>query len=581
VQYVAFDIETHLIKKVGDVTTMLTPRPVCLTWATTGAARLLDRAAGYFWLRGALKDPDITLIGANVVFDLGCYCAEYPDLLPLVFIAYGAGRIRDVQMRQALIDIAHGELKFRMLGGRLKPAKRSLAALAEYWMDVELAKDGTPRLGYGDLDGVPIEEWPEDAKTYALKDASTTLDVWLLQDQHINEVTGIWNTRHLPPLADEAHQNRAAWALHLMSVWGVRTDPAMVGQLDSKLMQEHTAATLTLVRAGIVRPDKGTKDMKALRARVESAYRAIGLPAPLTEAGAVSVSADSLEGLRLATVEAGLPVDTVLKTWEDTASNAAIRTHWLPALRVGAVWPVCCQYRSPMETGRTSSSAPNMQNPPKAGGVRECFIPRPGYVYAGADYDTLELRTLAQECLEMVGRSAMADALRAGRDLHLELAAELMGIPYAQAEALYNAGDATVIERRDLAKIANFGFPGGMVAKSFKAHCARFGVIIDLAEAERLHAAWKRAWPEMDVYFRLIKGMVGWDPEGGTIVQSMSRRVRGCVTYTAACNSRFQGRAADGAKKDSAMQAVRTASWPSSTPMVKPARPMPKSAPVR
>jgi hypothetical protein len=334
-----------------------------------------------------------------------------------------------------------------------------------------------------------------------------------------------------------------------MSVWGVRTDPAMVGQLDSKLMQEHTAATLTLVRAGIVRPDKGTKDMKALRARVESAYRAIGLPAPLTEAGAVSVSADSLEGLRLATVEAGLPVDTVLKTLEDTASNDAIRTHWLPALRVGAVWPVCCQYRSPMETGRTSSSAPNMQNPPKAGGVRECFIPRPGYVYAGADYDTLELRTLAQECLEMVGRSAMADALRAGRDLHLELAAELMGIPYAQAEALYNAGDATVIERRDLAKIANFGFPGGMVAKSFKAHCARFGVIIDLAEAERLHAAWKRAWPEMDVYFRLIKGMVGWDPEGGTIVQSMSRRVRGCVTYTAACNSRFQGRAADGAKE--------------------------------
>jgi DNA polymerase I-like protein with 3'-5' exonuclease and polymerase domains len=67
--------------------------------------------------------------------------------------------------------------------------------------------------------------------------------------------------------------------------------------------------------------------------------------------------------------------------------------------------------------------------------VRECFVPRRGYVFAQADYGILELRALAQVLLAMFGKSAMAEALQAGRELHLEMAARLLSIPYEEAVA--------------------------------------------------------------------------------------------------------------------------------------------------
>lgn len=49
---------------------------------------------------------------------------------------------------------------------------------------------------------------------------------------------------------------------------------------------------------------------------------------------------------------------------------------------------------------------------------------RPGTVLVGADLDTVELRALAQSCLEILGYSEMAAALLRGEDLHLAPAAE-------------------------------------------------------------------------------------------------------------------------------------------------------------
>jgi hypothetical protein len=87
-----------------------------------------------------------------------------------------------------------------------------------------------------------------------------------------------------------------------------------------------------------------------------------------------------------------------------------------------------------------------------------------------------------------------------------------------------------------------------MVPRTFVEYAAGYGVKITLQLAEQLHTNWKRKWPEMERYFTIIKGMIG--PAGtGTIVQSGSKRIRGDVGFCAAANSRFQGRAADGAKE--------------------------------
>jgi DNA polymerase-1 len=536
---VAFDTETHRIKPG-----MLAPRLVCLSWADeAGACALLNREDGLAWFRAHISDPDVMLVGANVYFDLAVLAAEDAALVRPIFEAARDGRVRDAQLRQKMIDVARGERKFRYTRGKMSPAKVSLKALCAYWLGIELEKENTPRLDYYRFDGLPISAYPPDAHDYAIKDAVVTMKVWQSQDAAIHDSASPWKVRRLPVLHDETHQNRAAWALHLMSVWGLRCDAEYVDKLVDALRTERVAIEQALVAAGIMRSD-GSKDMKKLQGKVDAWFRNAGQIAPRTDpskkfpSGQVKTDKETLE----------MTSDPDLLILAAGLENEKILTNWVKHMEAGALHPLCPRYDSLLETGRTSAQDPPIQTPARKGGVRESFVPRAGWTYAFADYDTLELRTLAKECEELVGYSAMADALRRGEDLHLAMAAQMMGISYADALARKKNGDVDVAEKRQLCKIANFGFPGGMVPRTFREYARGYGVEISESMAQALHDTWKRSWPEMERYFTIIKGMIG--PSGeGTIVQSKSLRIRGMVHFCAACNTRFQGRAADGAKE--------------------------------
>jgi DNA polymerase I-like protein with 3'-5' exonuclease and polymerase domains len=180
--------------------------------------------------------------------------------------------------------------------------------------------------------------------------------------------------------------------------------------------------------------------------------------------------------------------------------------------------------------------------------IREAFVPRKGWVYAFADYSGLELATLAQVCLDVLGHSEMAEALKRGEDLHLALGADMLGITYAEAKARMKAGDAEMKHYRQQAKPAGFGFPGGLGADSFREYAEAYGVILTLQQAKELKDAWFRKWPEMRDYFAWI----GQLTEGGRpppIVQIRSGRLRGDASYCAVANGMFQGLAAEGAKE--------------------------------
>jgi DNA polymerase-1 len=536
-----FDLETHLVKPG-----MLVPRMVCLTWASATDTGIMLRFEALAWLHRRLTDGSI-LVGHNITYDLAVACAEDESLIPLIFAAYEAGRIRCTEVQQYLIDIARGEGAFRRTRGQTRKANTSLKELVWHWKGQELPKEGTWRLRYHELDGKSLEEWPDEAIMYPLRDAREAYDIDALQRTYAFGAATPWTAKQVPPLNDAANQNRAAWALHLASVWGVRTDPTKVHALEDALEAEHNSAVKILQKDGIVRAD-GTTDTKLLRARVVAAYAAIHKEVPRTPPskkfpdGQVQISAAVLN----ATSDGGLLVKGALHECEN------IRSNWLLAgwggLRSGTQVPICARYKPVLETGRVSCSQPNMMNPPRGGGVRDCFVPRPGWVFAGADYDTLELRTLAQACLEMVGWSALADALNAGADPHLGLAAVLMGISDAEAARLYAEGDKNVEDWRQLCKIANFGFPGGMVPLTFQEYAEGYGRVITLDVAKRLYAGWHKRWPEMDHYFKRIKAMLPWRGRG-TIVQLQSLRVRGDVGFCQAANTFFQGRAADGAKE--------------------------------
>lgn len=538
---VSVDWESHLIRMtpIGkkSISHMLAPRGVCMSFSDdSGASGLLVREDALGMLRRLLGDPSVTsetdlplVVGANIPFDFGVAASDEPELLPLVFQAYARGNVVDVQTRQGLIDIANGDIEFRRKGATVTKAERSLAALAQHWLGEKLDKsEDTWRMRYSELDGLPVEEYPPAAAEYAVKDSVKTLEIFEAQERYLGG-----------EIPDELPQNRAAWALHLMSAWGARTDGLAVRALRVELEAERDKAHAILRPVGIV-DESGKRNMEAIYARVEAA---LGERTPRTTTGKPSTDEETL-------ISTG---DPLLITLAKSMKGAKVLSTYLPALEAGTLYPICARYNVLVDTGRTSCSNPNMQNPPRAGGVRSCFVPRPGFVFGGADYDTLELRALAQVCLDVLGESELASALCAGEDPHLSLAAELLGISYPDALARYKAGESLVEEMRQLCKIADFGFPGGMAADTFVEYAAGYEingapVVVTHEQAVELRNGFFRRWREMRRYFDFVAACIDGGIGDVRVTQIRSGRVRGDVSFTSCANGFFQGLAADGAK---------------------------------
>jgi DNA polymerase I len=104
------------------------------------------------------------------------------------------------------------------------------------------------------------------------------------------------------------------------------------------------------------------------------------------------------------------------------------------------------------ETGRLSSTNPNLQNipvrTPLGREIRSAFTTDPGWMLVSCDYSQVELRILAH----ISGEPALADAFRRGEDVHRATAAEVFGMAPADVDR------AT----RDRAKAVNFGIVYGI-----------------------------------------------------------------------------------------------------------------------
>ena len=238
-------------------------------------------------------------------------------------------------------------------------------------------------------------------------------------------------------------------------------------------------------------------------------------------------------------------------------------------------------FRTMMETGRTSMVGAIRQNMPKAGGVRECIVPRPGYVFVQCDYSQIELLALAYVIDSLFKReSSLTLAIRSGVDCHLALAChpllglgltydvakahrkegnrllELAGSDRSEAECASPLYDWALFDRiekaRFNAKAANFGFPGGMMPRKFLITAKKQGVVLTLEQATALRLAWLETWPEINAYFEWAKGMTSGNRtarvrhlDGGA---DEAGHWRGGCGYTQLCNTLFQGLCARGAK---------------------------------
>jgi len=523
---VAIDTETSLIKPG-----VLAPPLACVSFAYFDTLRK-DYANGILhhttairdvrtWLEGAANFNDVMIVGHNIAYDLAVLGSHDPSLLPLIFAALERGNIDDTLIREQLINIEDGTFWQR----RTKRGAYSLLGLVEkYLPDFGMSKgEDTYRLKYGALISEPLREWPEEAIDYARKDALATLLVFRKQGENVT------NSRE---------QTRAAFALHLMSCWGVVTDPGKVSEFVEGIEDVMSAHREKLTLSGLMRAD-GTKDTARIKERVKSSAKAARREVKLTGKGNVSMDEETLSGTG----------DPDLALLVEFTKAQKLDSVWKRFLQQGAnpSTPVQARFHCLVETGRTSCSGPNLQNPHRAAGLRECFVPRRGYLFAACDYSTLELCTLAQVTTWLFGGSVMADKLREGVDLHLHFAAQILGISYEEALKRQKEKDPEIKQTRQTAKAANFGYPGGMGANSFRSFAKGYGLNLSEKQAGKLKEDWFLAWPEMRDYFRFIHTTIG--DEIGTIEQFVSKRKRGGVRFTQACNSMFQGLAADGAKE--------------------------------
>jgi len=140
--------------------------------------------------------------------------------------------------------------------------------------------------------------------------------------------------------------------------------------------------------------------------------------------------------------------------------------------------------------------------------------------------------------------------LNAGHDPHLSVASEIIHMPYEDCVALKKRED--VNDARQLGKVANFGIPGGLGIRSLVLYAKRPPYNMDITEdeARALKANWMKAYPEMVEYFAMIDKYTRENGTDGTafIEHAFTRRIRGLVPYTVACNTSFQGLIGDAAK---------------------------------
>lgn len=568
---VAIDSETHPIKP-GCVA----PRMVCVTVDSDEGPQIMLREDGVEKWRRLLEDDGIEIVGHWVFFDLAVAAAEDPSLLPLIFRAIDRGRVHCTKIRQMIIDNAEGRLKFTWNEETNEWKKQSyhLHVLILRWLhkNVEAKKKGDDiwRLRFNELENVPLHKWPKDATQYALDDAIDDLEIFTKQEAYCAP-HGLPGGRQ-----GEAWQTQAQWALYLAGAWGVRTERRAVKKLKEEVTKEYREHVKTAQKWGLIRKGvKESRNMAAIREAVSAWYGSHDRPMKWTDGGKKGIPQIATDREQLTDVECVCGLDFKGHHEDDiTCEEDGIHrglwavaevvrlqkllSTYIRALERGTEVPINSSYNAIVESFRTSCSqgmkidgvplGTNLQNPPRKHGVRECFIPRPGNVFVFCDFDTLEMLTLAQVCLDLFGYSYIAEAAKAGRDFHLDFAADMLGISYEEAERRLRAGDQEIADTRQFCKIANYGFAGGMGWRTFVKYAKGFGTIISPAMAKRLHAGFRKKWREMNDYFAYVGSLIGNRNRVPVVVDPKSGLYRGQVTYCATANHFFQHRAAMGAK---------------------------------
>ena len=376
-----------------------------LPWETVRAA-----------LQPIFADPKTAKVAHNASYDLG------------MLARYGlnvAGELVDTMVAEWLIDPGSRGLGLKDLAWtRLKTEMTPISAL------IGAGKNQIT------MDKVPAET----AGAYAGADAAMTLRLAeiLLPELEQKGLTSLFRDVEMPLVP----------VLVAMEAAGVKVDVPLLRQMSVDLTRR-----LRELEGEIQEIAGYAFNVNSTQQLADVLFGKLGLPTAglkKTQAGAYSTAADVLEGLRgqheiIELILEQRQLSKLIGTYVDA----------LPGLvnpRTGRLHTSFNQAGA--ETGRLSSTNPNLQNIPIRTDVgreiRRAFIAETGNVLLSADYSQVELRILAHIC----GDEYLLAAFARDEDIHASAAAKVYNIPLSQVTK----------EQRSVAKMMNFATSYGVTA---------------------------------------------------------------------------------------------------------------------
>lgn len=537
----------------------MAPRIACLSLdgPQMGGAVLIPTPEARDVFKWALQFPQVW---HNAGFDLCCALAWW-GCTREVIDALDADLIGDTWCIQRIAIIA----------GMVKWTDLSLDVLHAAMGLGELPKDPEIRLSYGPLRDQPLSAYTDAQIKYAKDDATAVRRVYGRQHKWlVREGSGVtW--------ADVCELTRKKVWLESCRCWGLRTNGKKLDDLRLSV-ERHIGTLRTMAQVPALLDDESDSnpppDCALIRADgtgakhrqqllVAAAYLAPkpvplpGRPAKERLAACIDLVPKSILTTEPRKGKDDKPRKKPWKPSIKTAYNVLAESGderlvafaeyggWsslestLPHYTRGATEPISTKWGI-ADTTRTTSSQPQVQNLGTDTGIRECFIPRPGYCFINPDHGGLENATLAQFGIWYLRDRSFADFVNAGNDLHTLVGSKIFGCSYEEGVRLHKLKDPAFELARDAAKPIDFGAPGGAGWKRLKISAKQLQNLDWTEEqAKRYRKAWETAVP---VGAKMHDWVGHCEQADGrfTVPIPGTGIIRRNVTFCSACNNSFQ-----------------------------------------
>ncbi|WP_309602272.1 DNA polymerase I [Sphingomonas sp.] len=338
-------------------------------------------------LKLLLEDPAVLKIAHNLKFDWvmfakhGIQIAPYDDTLVMSF-DLDAGRSGHGLDELAKTHFGHECISFKSVCGT-----------------------GQKQISF---DKVPLDA----ATEYAAEDADICLRLWqrLKPRMTAEGVTGVYQMVDRPLVRSVAR----------MEMRGIKVDRAYLAKLSGTF-----AVEIAKLEEQVYEAAQGTFTIGSPQQLGAVLFDRLGLKGGRKgKSGQYSTDVTELERL----AAEGVPVAQLVLDWRQLSKLKSTYTDALQAQINPDTHRVHTSYSlSGAQTGRLSSTEPNLQNIPirteLGRQIRDAFVAEPGHVLMSADYSQIELRLAAH----MADVPQLKAAFAAGEDIHNMTALELFG----------------------------------------------------------------------------------------------------------------------------------------------------------